>query len=205
MENNNEISELDHLKAAWNLDLQQQSESAEFLNHQNISTMMHQRTHSVISRLKRNLMIEITSTAVILAALYAYTLWNAITLPWYLWMIILVATFTGHILLYFSLRRQERLSESKLTEALDISITHTGRFIRTGRQFAWILALVIFFGGLNLMLALQEQWRQAWLTALLTIFAAFGAYFLANRYVEYLYGRYYRKLLACREELQQEG
>ena len=75
MENNKETPDLDHLKAVWNQDLQRLSDSAEFINRQNLSAMMHQRTHSAIARLKRNLLIEIVSTALMLAAFIAYTLW----------------------------------------------------------------------------------------------------------------------------------
>lgn len=204
MENDKELPDLDHLKAAWSQDLQRQSDSAEFINRQHLLAMMHQRTHSAISRLKRNLMIEIVSTAFMLAALFGYTVWVANRLPWYVWAAIVLVTFTGHVLLYFSLRRQDRLSESKLTEALDTCIRHTGRFVRTGKQMAWIVAIIILLGGINLMLTTEEQWSKVGRDLFFSVLSAFGAYFLINLYVENLYGKYYKNLLTCREELTQE-
>ncbi|MBL7805753.1 MAG: hypothetical protein JNL02_18565 [Saprospiraceae bacterium] len=204
MENNKELPDLDHLKAAWNQDLLRQSDSAEFINRQNLLAMMQQRTHSAISRLKRNLMIEIVSTAFMLAALFGYTLWVARPVPWYAWLAIILITFTGHVVLYQSLRRQDRMLESKLIEALETSIRHTGRFVRAGKQMAWIVAIIILLAMGNQILAMEEKGQNVGQDLFLTALAAFTAYFLVNFYVENLYGKYYKNLLACREELNQE-
>lgn len=204
MENNKEIPDLDRLKAAWSQDLQRQSESAEFINRQNLSNMMHQRTHSLISRLKRNLMIEVLTTALIMIALFAFVQWRQIPVPPLAWAFFVLVTFSGHLLLYRSLRRQDTLCENDLSKALDTSIQHTGRFVRTFNQSAIVLALVIFLGGLKLSLAVYEQGPNAWLGVLYAFLAATGEYFLTRAYVQKLYGQYHEKLLACRAELTRE-
>lgn len=204
MENNKETPDLDHLKAVWNQDLQRLSDSAEFINRQNLSAMMHQRTHSAIARLKRNLLIEIVSTALMLAAFIAYTLWIGRPVSWYVWAAIILVTFTGHVLLYGSLRRQDQMLESKLTEALDTSIRHTGRFVRSFKQSALIIALVIFFIGFNMSFALYDDRTKVWIGVLYSVLAAVGEFSLAQLYIQKLYGRHHEKLLACRAELNQE-
>ncbi|MCC7506362.1 MAG: hypothetical protein IT259_13730 [Saprospiraceae bacterium] len=204
MENDKELPDLDHLKAAWSQDLQRQSESAEYINRQNLLAMMHQRTHSAISRLKRNLMIEIVSTAIILAALFCYTLWVARPVAWYAWLAIILVTFTGHVMLYRSLRRQDRMLESKLIEALETSIRHTGRFVRNFKQGALVIALIIFFIGFNMSFALYGGREIGWIGVLYAALAAAGVFFLTNLYVQKLYGQHHENLLACRKELTQE-
>lgn len=203
MENRKEFPELDHLKAAWNQDLQQQTDSADFINRQNLLNMMRQRTHTSLSRLKRNLLIEIVSTALILGAIYANTLQTGNTFPPYFWAIVLFVTFYGHIELFIYLRRQSNLSENNLKEALENSIRYTGRFVRFGKKSAWFFSAIVFLGGLQLLFMKQQQqpWSVlTWLEAGFAVLAAVGVFHLIQFYVEKLYGQHFNKLVACHAE-----
>ncbi|HAD13817.1 MAG TPA: hypothetical protein DCF33_15430 [Saprospirales bacterium] len=201
MENHKEIPDLEHLKAAWNHELEQQAEAAPYINQQNLLTMMHQRTHSTLARLKRNLLIEIISTAFMLAAVYGYTLWTDQHISPLIWLLIVLVTFSGHVALFISLYQQDQRSALDVKEALDISVLHTGKFVRLGKQTAWVASAIVLFAGIQWLLQQEMSFRPALVQGIYSVLAAIGVYTLIHFYIEKLYGQYYKQLLKHQEEL----
>jgi hypothetical protein len=201
MENLNKIPDLDHLKVAWNLELEQQAEAASYINQQNLLTMMHQRTHSTLARLKRNLLIEIISTAFMLAAAYGYTLWTDQHVSPLIWLLIVLVTFSGHVALFISLYRQDQRSALDVKVALDISVQHTGKFVRLGKQTAWVLSAIVLLAGIQWVFYQETSLRRAILQSIYSVFAAIGVYTIIHFYIEKLYGKYYKQLLKYQGEL----
>lgn len=201
MENHKEIPDLEYLKAAWNQELEQQAEAAPFINQQNLLTMMHQRTHSTLVRLKRNLLLEIISTALMLAAAYGYTIWIDFYISPLIWLLILLVTFSGHIALFVSLYRQDQRSALDVKEALDISVRHTGKFVRLGKQTAWAASAIVLLAGISWMFQEEMPFRPALLQGMYIVLAAIGVYTLIHFYIEKLYGQHYKQLLKHQEEL----
>jgi hypothetical protein len=201
MKNHIKIPDLDHLKVAWNQELEQQAEAAPYINQQNLLTIMYQRTHSTIARLKRNLLIEIISTAFMLAAVYGYTLWTDKHISPLIWLIIVLVTFSGHIALFISLYRQDQRSVLHVKEALDICVQHTGKFVRLGKQTAWVASAIVLFVGIQWLFQQKMSFRPALAQGMYSVLAAIGVYTLIHFYIEKLYGQHYKHLLKNQKEL----
>lgn len=201
MENHKELPDLDHLKAAWNQELEQQADAESFINQQNLQIMMQQRTHSTLARLKRNLLIEIISTAFMLAVAFFYTLWIDFYISPLAWLLIALITFSGHTALFISLYRQDQRSASNVKDALDISVRHTGKFVRLGKQTAWAVSAIVLLAGIQWMYQQEMPLRPALLQGMYSVLAAIGVYTLIHFYIEKLYGQHYKQLLKHQEEL----
>jgi hypothetical protein len=201
MENHKEIPDLDHLKAAWNQELEQQAAADTFINHQNLQTMIHQRTQSTLMHLKRNLLIEIISTAVLIAVAFGYAVGFDKNITPFFWIAIIPVTFFGHIALYVSLYRQERRSATHLKESLQTSVRHTGRFIQLAERTAWVAAGYILVCGLYIIFKRDMSFLIGLVQLGIVILAAIVICFFVHFYIEKLYGQYYRQLLKHQEEL----
>lgn len=196
---NDEHNGFDRLKAIWHQDMPAQK--THFFTRQQILELMQQQTSSAVQQLRRNLLLEISTAALMLLGAYGLTRYLGLYFQWYVWALFVLITLGYHSYLYFQLPKKQSLMDSNLLQTTERLLRQLKPIVDMGKWGSWILALALL-GATVLFAASMETLQQRAIIVLLGVFATAGGYYLVKNYIERLYGQHYRQLRECHEQLK---
>ncbi|MDL5049236.1 hypothetical protein QQ054_24790 [Oscillatoria amoena NRMC-F 0135] len=203
------MEELDDLKSIW----KQQPQGADAKNTDEIARMLHGKSTSIVSRLKRSVWFELSFTVVCGIALAAYGLQaKSGQLAWM--VLTLSVIFAAYILYYIKklmLLSRYELSHGNLKTNLENLINGLSAYLSFYKRSYTILYPVFFCLGLlfgaidagldNFIQRFKQLSFLIWFILVTGVFMV-GVYKITDWYLQKLYGNHLEKLKGLLNELE---
>ncbi|MEA5401874.1 hypothetical protein VB776_03030 [Arcicella sp. DC2W] len=194
--------ELDELKYIWQ-QTSLESISSQVIGNDEFLAMMKGKSNAVITKLKRNLILEILVSILFLPVFLYFIFFTDVAIFHKYVCSILIFTTVATLVIFWVEYRSLQAFETRLDliTSLKITVKQFSKFIRIYMIINYILLFPMMFYGLIVGLELNGETLSLKFLLIYTIIISPLGYFWIKFYIRKVYGQHLDKLKNCLAEL----